>query len=217
MLQFINPLPDLLYNFNSALQVRHAESVKSRNGWIWKGPPEVLWSKPLLFRATWSQLPRNIPVMETSLGNQGSVTLTVEKFSDVHRKTPFLCFSLWLLPLALALGTTERAWLWHLCTHPPCIYIHGWDPPEASLPQATQPHLSAFPPGEIFHGFRGRVQGKDRLPHSGSTLNAAQDAVSHLQGIIDDSWSTWGIPRSSSVKESMEIAEMECMDVDPER
>lgn len=41
--------------------------------------------------------------------------------------------------------------------------------------------------------------------------------MSHLQGHMDGSWSTWGTPRSSSVKESMEIAGMECVDVDSER
>lgn len=53
---------------------------------------------------------------------------------------------------------------------------------------------------------------------SGNTPpNAAQDAMSHLQGHIDGSWSTQGTPRSSSVKESMEIAGMECVDMDSER
>ena len=57
-----------------------------------------------------------------SLGNFCLVTPSVVKCFLIFRED-LLCFRLCPLPLVLALGTTERVWLCHLCTLPSGIYI----------------------------------------------------------------------------------------------
>lgn len=128
----------------------------------------------LLFRSTWSQLPRNLSTWLLNISSNGDSTTSPGepvpglshpvwwKFPDVHRETPFLCFILWLC-----------LWPWHWAplkrpgsvTFAPSLQY--MDEMSLRLP-FPQPHLAVFPAGRdvsVPNGLGGRLKGKDYLPH----------------------------------------------------
>jgi len=79
----------------------------------------------------------------TSLGNpfQCFATLTVKVFSYVAMEFPVFQF----VPPVLPLDTAEKSLAPSSLQPPSGIYRHGLHPPEPSVPEDEQPHLSASP------------------------------------------------------------------------
>lgn len=138
----VNNIWMFIFNFSQYHRITGSHIV-----WGWKGPLEIIWSKPLLKQGHLEQAAQDHihTTFEYLQGGrlQHLCGQPVTFFSDSHSEKVFpnvLCFS--VCHCLLLLGTTEHS-LALSSLHPPSAYTDEL-PPEPSHLQAEQPTLLTF-------------------------------------------------------------------------